>query len=242
MNVAPNLAIEDHNGMAVNLKASIETKTGNTESRALKGDLTARFRSFKHHLLFLNTGVYNSTGGVTNDKVWIEHLRYRYDLTEKIGNELYVQHEYNAFRRLKARALTGFGMRFMLCLKKNMTLSFSPSYMVEYEKVDSDKDEAGDILPDAGKKETNHRLSNNLVLNLLVNNNFQIAYTMYFQPRISDFKDFRILSEFSIVVPLTEKFDIEISTSIAYDKHPPFQVKNLDTNFNSGLGLNFKVF
>ncbi len=172
----------------------------------------------------------------------MEHLRYRHDLKKWLANEVYIQHEYNKFRRLNVRALAGMGLRMIVFAKPNFTISFSPSYMVEYEELDKGVDESGQRLADAGETDTNQRLSNNLVANLIINKRLQIIYTAYYQPYINDLKDFRILSELSLSVPLISRLEIEISTSIAYDRRPPAQVENLDTGFNNALGLSIKVF
>ena len=37
VNIAPNLAIEDPNGLTFEVKASLSTKPGNTKSRSLNG-------------------------------------------------------------------------------------------------------------------------------------------------------------------------------------------------------------
>ena len=43
-------------------------------------------------------------------------------------------------------------------------------------------------------------------------------------------------------MPLISQFEIEISTSIAYDRRPPVSVERLDTSFCNTLGLAVKVF
>jgi len=186
VNIAPNLALEDSNGLKLELKTSVDTKSGNTESRSLTAEMAGRFRRDRDHLLFLNTGAYNSVNGAANDKAVMEHLRYRYDLRKSLASEVYVQHEYNKFRRLNVRALAGLGVRMILFRKQNLMLSCSPSCMIEYEKLDSAVDETGNPLLDSGLAKTNHRLSNNLVANWIINKRLQVVSSIYFQPRIDD--------------------------------------------------------
>ncbi len=61
VNVAPNLATEDPEGFSLELKTSIEAKTGNTDSRSLNGVVVGRFRHDKHHLLFLKQAYTNQS-------------------------------------------------------------------------------------------------------------------------------------------------------------------------------------
>ena len=114
--------------------------------------------------------------------------------------------------------------------------------MLEYEKISSSLDATGNVLADAGESNVDHRLSNNVFANWIINERLQIVYTNYFQPRINDFKDFRILSRLSVSVPFFSHVEIELSKSMACDRCPPSAADNLDISLDNTLCISIKAF
>ena len=77
-------------------------------------------------MLFLNTGVYESADDALNEKAIMEHLRYQYDLKNRIANEVYIQHEFNKFRRFNVWALAGTGFQMIIIRKRILFSAFLP--------------------------------------------------------------------------------------------------------------------
>lgn len=242
INVQPSLVVVEDNGLSGEVGAEGSWKTGTSEFLRVSGNLATRYRHDRHHLYLMASGRYFSAGNDSFDKQIAEHARYRFDITEWLSPEIYAQHEYNEFRRLIVRLLGGVGPRFTPFTSDIFYIALGTSYMIEYEQLDDAKDDAGIPLIDASESELNHRWSNYVSWNLVIEKRLQFSNTNYYQPRFDDFKDFRVLSEISFAVQIVGTLSLKISSSIAYDSRPALTVKHLETLLGFGLGLTFGPF
>ena len=242
INVQPSLNVEEPNGITGEVAAEGSWKTGNSEWLRITGGLSTRYRQDRHHVYLMASGRYFSSADDSFDKQIAEHARYRFDLTEWLAPETYAQHEYNEFRRLLVRLLGGVGPRFTPYKSDIFYVAIGTSYMLEYERLNDVKDDSGIPFVDASDSELNHRWSNYISWNLVIDKRLQLSNTNYYQPRFDDFKDFRILSELSFAVQIVGTFSLKITGSVSYDSRPAISVKRFDSLLGFGLGLTFGPF
>jgi len=62
---------------------------------------------------------------------------------------------------------------------------------------------------------------------------------LYYQPIFNKFSDFRILSENSLAVALTELLSLSLNCRIRHDSNPPDGIKETDTKTDFGITLKF---
>ncbi len=244
-------------GLTFKLTGSLKWFTGNADIMFLTGSPMATIKAGKHLLL----GFGNVAFATSNDTRIIfrtyEHIRYRYKAKKWLTPEVFVQHAFDEFRRLSIRALAGVGPSFKVLDLPTVDLSLGVAYMFEYEKysqldVDdgmggqrectpADDDPMADppFICDTNGTQKNHRGSTYLMGSYNLDDRVSIVESLYFQPRLDDFSDFRIMSDTTLKVALTKRVSIANSFVVAYDADPPTGVKELDTRMLASATLTF---
>ncbi|NND06152.1 MAG: DUF481 domain-containing protein [Saprospiraceae bacterium] len=123
---------------------------------------------------------------------------------------------------------TGGGLRFSLLNRKHTKLYFRPGYMYEYENEDSTQ-----II------NRHHRLSNYITLIIKEADKLRIYATVYYQPRLDDFSDYRISPALALENNLWKKLVLTLSGDVRYDTNPVLGVSKFTYTFTQGLGLRF---
>lgn len=160
-----------------------------------------------------------------------QHLRYNYTFrdTSAFVLEAFVQNQYNSVKLLKQRVITGGGPRFRIFDRKSAYLYLAPLVMYEYESLsDSLETETswfkGDFYISLG-----YRFSSFVSINNVT----------YYQPAFSDWSDFRISSESSLNVALTNHLGLKVIYDLAYDSDPPEDIPKLFYTFNTAINFKF---
>lgn len=83
------------------------------------------------------------------------------------------------------------------------------------------------------------RANTYLVLKRQLNEQVRVYSTTYYQPAISDTKDFRMLEQASMLVNLRENLDLKVSLDISFDSMPPQTVQKRDLTYSTGLEFSF---
>lgn len=162
------------------------------------------------------------------------HARWTAMWHERVGSDLFVQHQYNDFLRLETRAVTGGGVRVEIVHEPVFMLWGGSGYMFEYQRL---KPLAGALDPlDAYE----HRWTNYVVARLaLFENRWLVQNTLYVQPRFDDFSDVRVLEELETLAKVTEVFALGATVSVLYDSAPPTGVVPTDLRVASTVRLSF---
>ena len=82
-----------------------------------------------------------------------------------------------------------------------------------------------------------HRLSTYLSGGFQITETFNINHVTYFQPNLEDFSDFRVSSETSFSLKISEKLAFRTYFQLVYDRRPPIPVPNLMYTLNNGLEI-----
>jgi putative salt-induced outer membrane protein YdiY len=230
-NVQSILATDADPGLSGAISGSADWRTGNIDYLFLTATPLARYRSGKHLIIGLAQANHKTSKGSKIISRFFEHLRYRYQFSDRILGEVFGQHEFDAIKRLKLRTLVGAGPKFEIFGEKNYGVDIGVSYMLEYESLQNDGP------PDSGDTDLQHRNSTYLVGRYELDDRVQLVETLYFQPRLTDTKDLRLLNESQLTFKVTKKLSFTTALSISYDSRPPDTIKKLDTALKSSLTL-----
>lgn len=148
-----------------------------------------------------------------------EHLRYTYDVKKLpfLYLEAFQQGQYNRVQLLAMRFLTGGGARFKVLDKDSSHLGIGTFIMHEYEEqLDH-------------TKLSLMRYSTFLTFDFQVSKNLGFNCITYYQPAVFNVFDFRVSTEASIRMKITQKLQFRVAYNLIYDSEPPPTVPN--TNY-----------
>jgi putative salt-induced outer membrane protein YdiY len=220
-------------GVAGGAELSLDWRTGSTNLLVARGVLMGQWRTERHAVLGVVRGEYGFAQEQLIVSKFLEHLRYRYRFTDWLSGETFVQHELDAFRRLRLRALVGAGPRFTLWSSDSARLTVGVAGMVEHEQLRNDGE------PDAGARVTEVRMSSYVLARVKVMENMSFVETLYVQPRVTRFSDLRLLNESLLLVEANKHFTFSTGLVITYDTAPPATVSRMDTQLRTALGVKF---
>lgn len=214
-------------------EASTDWRTGSNDYLTLKGAVTAHYKNDPSLVLMLVSGEYGVASELRTLAKTLEHLRYRHHWSEHWSSEFFLQHEYDGFRRLTSRGLAGVGGRYQFVSEKRGSLALGVAGMFDFEKLTVGE------FSDSGRTYDQARFSSYAIGRLLLAEGVNLVQTLYYQPKMDDFADWRLLEEASLVVQPTKRFGISVGVVIAYDSRSPESVARLDTQVKSTLGISF---
>lgn len=148
-----------------------------------------------------------------------EHLRFTYDVKKFpfLYLEAFQQGQYNRVQLLAMRFLTGGGARFKVLDRDSSAMSIGTFIMHEYEEQLDHTNEA--LL----------RYSMFLTFDFQISKNFGFNCITYYQPAVFNVFDFRVSTEASLRMNITQKLHFKITYNLIYDSEPPPTVPN--TNY-----------
>ncbi len=161
------------------------------------------------------------------------HLRWTGMWIPHLGSELFAQYQFNAFQLLELRALGGAGARVEIVHENEIMLWGGSAAMLEFERLDVPQDGPDD--PEV----TALRWSNFLTARVALGERLTAQNTVYYQPRFTNFGNFRLLDELSLKAQADKVFSLGISLSLLHDSRPPNTVKKTDLTIASTLGASF---
>lgn len=215
--------------------------TRNKAGRSLSFNAQARgeYLFTKHKLLLFggySLGQFrNVSDSLALPSNWLNnrfgHLRYNYHFTNWLTLEVFSQAQFDEVQEIRIRWLNGIGPRFTLLENDSATLYLGALYMYEYE-------ETTDLEPQLVFNR-HHRLSGYVSAAYALTSYFTINHVTYFQPRLDQFRDFRISSETTLSVTLTQKLSFNTYFQLIYDSNPPITVPEVMYTTRSGLNLSF---
>lgn len=165
------------------------------------------------------------------------HLRFGRKLSPFLVWEAFVQGQFDEVQEVEVRFLTGTGPRFKLLRTDTSHLYIGLLYMYEYEKnsIEITINEPDDFQ--FLDFERNHRLSTYISGAAAINGYLSINHVSYYQPKINDWSDFRISSETTIAIKLTNQVSLKTYFQLVYDREPPDTVPRTMFNLTNGLSV-----
>ncbi len=161
------------------------------------------------------------------------HLRLSYAFNPTLGAEAFAQQEFNDFILLRNRTLGGGGVRITLADERDAGSSFAlhigAAGMYERERIASKPPEATDLV----------RSTNYLAIAWTPGPLLRFNATTYAQFAVAHPHDYRLLTEASLGVKLSDLLEFNTSARHRYDNEPPPGVKGFDLLVANGLCVTF---
>lgn len=151
------------------------------------------------------------------------HVRVRRDLSfNGLSLEGLAQHEFDLYRRLKTRAVTGIGLRWDGDVATGFHVAFGATYLAQFEQ----------LLKPSGSDPidlyTEHRLSTYFAGVLETAPGTSLSLTLYAQPLFADAQDLRSLIDAAIQVAIGKSLALRVNWAMGFDTRPPVGVLGYD--------------
>lgn len=156
------------------------------------------------------------------------HLRYNHKLSDAIRLEIFSQIQYNSLTKINRRALAGTGLRFKLTQYEHAKFYLGIAYMYEYEE-----------LLDPVIYHKDHRMSSYFSFSLRPEESVSFISTIYIQPLLESPSDYRLSSETTLSLGITEKLSLTSTFKYGFDAMPPIGVPTSVYYFSNGLSVEF---
>lgn len=190
----------------------------------------AQFKTRKQSIFFI--GDYNFSKG--KDRVYANsgmfHFRYAYRIKQSGWKwEGYTQIQYNELLDQRYRFLVGGGIRSKFYDKKGWKFFAGTSTFYEQEQIVSTNQIVEDV-----------RWSNYLSWFIDPKTFFTFTGATYYQPLWEDFKDYRILGQYTLRFKITKAFSVSTNLNFFHDERPPTNVRKTVYNTSVGFSYNFR--
>jgi putative salt-induced outer membrane protein YdiY len=220
-------------GFTGNLNFEAVAITGNTDFQLLDigGRLNYNYGD-DYTFLILDAGYGWESGDPFVDQLFA-HLRHVITPLQFYQLELFTQYDNNKKRLLLSRELLGGGIRLRLLTEDNFKLRVGLAYMFEAEDYD---------LPASsihGSSTKANRMSSYITFNYDIEENLSFVSVTYYQPKLDEWNDYKIVSENAFVVDPGGFIDLYLKFNLRYDSFPPDGIKKTDTVTKMGISFKF---
>ena len=158
------------------------------------------------------------------------HFRYAYRIKQSGWKwEGYTQIQYNEQMDQRYRFLAGGGIRVKMYDKKRWKFFAGTSTFYEQEQYVSTNQIVEDV-----------RWSNYLSCFIDPKTVFSFSGATYYQPLLADFKDYRILGQYTLSFKITKHFSIKSNLNFFHDSRPQPDVRKTFFATSVGLGYSFR--
>lgn len=222
---------QNYLGFSAEAGAGITIRTGNTDLQLISGKGRINYNGGTFYTFLVFGGDFGWKSGQQFSNESLMHLRYVPSLSRIIQLELFGQLDYNKARKLSFRKLAGSGVRVKAYRDSSIRFSAGAGLMIENEIYDLPQ---GSIHP---SNETFVRSTNYITTEIALSENADFYSTIYYQPAVNKFSDYKILSENSISAKITKHLDMEILLTLRHDNKPPDNTKKLDINSSFGFKI-----
>lgn len=209
-----------------NISFDISGKGGNSKTEDLELGLFHSKRNGKHFGFVMATREYATSFDVESANNSFAHLRYNYYYQEDESIEIFSQLNEDEFRSLESRKLFGLAYRKELSKAQAVGLglfSEHEDYMVNEQRLKFDQT----------------RINAYWVYSEKLTKTSYIANTLYYQPNISEFSDFRAYNKLSINTEVTANIYLTFSLLVEHDSKPVLDVKETDHSYSAGFAIEF---
>lgn len=227
-----NLQGEEREGARGQISVRVNLAEGNTEIFQLGGSLGGGVLTERHWIrAFAGMDRLEDDGREILDNRYL-HLRYNYRFSPGLRTFHFFQLQTNQNLFLERRLLLGSGLRYRLADGDRASLDVGSGPMVEWERLDAERLEAGE-----GRKTETLRWTNLLVGSGLLGEGSRWTAMAYYQPSVEDMADFRLLGEIGLGVPITGSLELDVALNWRHDSRAPKGLKEDDLALRTGFTL-----
>jgi len=196
---------------------------------SLGNSIYVQYNNKRHLVFFINDLNIKKVNDENIINKGTQHLRYNYKINELITLEGFIQAHYNTVSKIDKRQLIGAGPRFTLYSKSKFEAYLGTLFMYEYEKI---KEEQYVFNKD-------FRFTGYASVRWFPAKNTTITSTTFYQPKLSEFNDYRINSHNSILFKVIKGLSIGITYIALYDTHPAIGIPKYQYKLLNGLTYTF---
>ena len=219
----------DTTGFDGTLEGGFSVNQNNTLLVSATATAHAQYKTKKD--LYMLVGNWRFTNGGASRFVndGMAHFRYNHKFLDWLSVEAFGQVQYNQLLDLRLRTLVGFGPRFKILNKKWIHLYAATLYMFEYERQ---------AISDTA--EYNNRMSSYISWTIEPNPHFSFIATTYYQPKLTDWADFRISGNYALKFKVFKRFAFKVEFNFLYDSAPPPNITKFVFNGTTGIVFNLR--
>lgn len=225
-----NLRFDGSNpGFTGSVEADLSGASGNTDKSSWHVGSDLVWRQSEYINLLLIGYDYGKSNNETNLNKTFIHARHIHQYNDSFDWELFAQIEQNEFTRLSSRRLLGGGVRFPF--DDNILVGIGAFYFEErLDKITGSTDK----LDDDGVRITTY-WGGDYKYGEVTTFNARV----YYQPKIDEFDDYRVLFRGSMKVKISDNLGVKINIGVVHDNQPPQTVEQTDITYRTGIEYNF---
>ena len=176
---------------------------------------------------------YGENNNIRNVNKAFFHYRYIHQMNETLDLEVFGQLEKNEFTRLSYRGLVGSGVRYSIAKtdKHRGYLGLGGFYSTEKTEVTTGSTDDG--------VENFARANLYFLSKYQFTSTLNISNAIYYQPRLSDFSDYRGLLESKLDFKIAKNLSLRLSLDVEHDSQPSQTIKSTDVSYMTGLAFKF---
>ncbi len=228
MNIEQERISTDTTGWAGTTQLSFQFIKNKAEVWNAGGHLHLQYKTKKSLYLCLTDYILSKSAGSDYANAGIQHFRYNYKITDWFTAEAFTQVQFNRLLNVDFRWLLGGGPRFKVVKTKPFRLYAAALYMYEYEE-----------LHDTSLINRDHRLSAYVSLTLKLRSNLSLINTTYFQPKFSNFSDYRLSSQTDLKIGISKHFSFKTTYIYYFDAFPAIGAPRETQALSNSLSFDF---
>lgn len=226
-------------GLSGQIEFQFDGKSGNSEEEdyALSGRLNIKREQDLWFLIASHE--YDKANGNKDVDKSFAHGRWVHSYSPTWAGEAFIQYQDNQFTRLLSRYLVGTGGRFTVLDesdKLNLAVGAGAFYVREREDLTTYETNA-DYL----------RLNSYLSYKQQLNEHVSIISTAYYQPKASEFDDYNVLWNTSLISKLNNSLKLKLAFNISHDSEapknpeadPPVDIDSTDAEYSVSILYEF---
>lgn len=229
LNIESLRKVTDTSGFTGFASLDFSLKRDKNKYYEIGNEIHVQYKMRKHLVLWKNDLHLKSIEGNKFENSAAAHLRYNYRFHPSIAGEIFVQAQYNKVSKIDFRGLIGLGPRFKLTNHEDYKVYLGVTMMYEQEELD---DKSIPVQRDL-------RGSSYLSFSLHPTPVLSIVGTTYYQPKLRDFKDYRVSSETSLVFNVFTKLAFKTSYVFIYDSYTAQDIPTSQYELKTGVVYNF---
>jgi len=217
--------IGDKPGLHTNAEVSLQTVRGSADIDNYSTSLKVTYDNNASFVVWSEFSYsYGEVNSIENTNNSYLHLRYIQKIKQSWCGEFFLQREEDKFKLIRDRTLNGMDLRYRFPFKAKAFVALGGFYEdITYTSSDPN--------------EHNLRV-NSYFAYKYKEDNYTLAYTFYYQPKINNFNDYVETNSFELLLPLKEHLSLKVQASYNIDSRPPIGV-NRD-NFSQTTSFIFK--
>lgn len=222
--------VNDTTGWAGSVRLNFGFSKNVTEVINLKNKIHVQYKAKKHLIMFINKISFEKAADAEFVNKGVQHLRYNYRMKPKLALELFLQNQYNEISKIDFRELAGAGFRYKLSKSEKYKVYLGSLIMHEYEKE----------LNDLRTTNRDWRNSSYMSFSFYFNKQISLISTTYYQPKLTDFSDFRISHQSALNITIVKNLAFNLAFNYTYDAFPVIGIPKTAYDITNGIVYKFK--